>query len=122
MGVFTFIAKQDGGSWSARAYSKDNGYDDSLTAEGASQFELERALVKLAHSKSSGGGVQMSFNQITPSSAVVVVSVGVAAAAGVAAAPAAGGATAPAGGASKKEEKKEEPSEEDEDMGFSLFD
>jgi hypothetical protein len=44
MGVFAFIAKEAGGSWSAKAYSKEDGYDESLTAEGATTQELERAL------------------------------------------------------------------------------
>ena len=74
MGVFAFIAKQNGGTWSAKAFSKEDGYKEDLTAEASSQTELERALVKLAQANSSGGGVQISFNQITPSSAVIVVS------------------------------------------------
>jgi len=44
MGVFAFIAKEAGGNWSAKAYSKEDGYDESLTAEGATTQELERAL------------------------------------------------------------------------------
>lgn len=75
MGVFTFIAKQDGSSWSAKAFSKENGYNDELTAEGGSQWEIERAVVRLAIANSSGGGVQTSFNQVTPKSAVIVVSI-----------------------------------------------
>jgi hypothetical protein len=74
MGVFAFIAKQNGGTWSAKAFSKEDGYKEDLTAEASSQTELERALVSLAQANSSGGGVQLSFNQITPSSAVIVVS------------------------------------------------
>ncbi len=48
MVVFTFIAKEDGGAWSAKAYSKETGYNDQLCADGASAFELERKLANLA--------------------------------------------------------------------------
>ncbi|KAL2894421.1 60S acidic ribosomal protein P3-2 [Bienertia sinuspersici] len=116
MGVYTFVCKKSGDSWSAKQHSGD------LEASGDSTFDLQRKLVQSALNSGDSGAVQSSFSYITPSSAVAQVIIGgavVAAAAGgaAAAAPAAAAAEAP------KEEKKEEKEEEsDEDMGLGLFD
>ncbi|XP_021737625.1 60S acidic ribosomal protein P3-like [Chenopodium quinoa] len=119
MGVYTFVCKKSGDSWSAKQHSGD------LEAAADSTFDLQRKLVQTALSSGDSGAVQSSFNYITPSSAVAQVIIGGAVAAAVVGGGAA--AAAPSGGAAAaeapKEEKKPEKEEsEDEDMGFSLFD
>ncbi|CAI5962401.1 unnamed protein product [Closterium sp. NIES-64] len=122
MGVFMFICKQDGGSWSAKQYAAKEEDNKDLTAEGSDLYTLGRKLVSLAIENSSGGGVTSFFSYTTPNAGVYEVKVGgglvMAAAAGAAAS---GGGAAPAEEA-KKEEKEEEKEESDDDMGFSLFD
>lgn len=120
MGAFSFICKKKGAEWSAKCRSEGH---DELEASAGDQYALERKLRQLAIDNSQGGAVSTSFNYVTPTAAVFVVSVGVSAA--FAAAPAAGGATARDVGAPAAEEapaKEEEAEESDEDMGFSLFD
>ncbi|GJP39226.1 hypothetical protein CLOM_g23619 [Closterium sp. NIES-68] len=121
MGVFLFICKQDGSSWSAKQYAAKEEDNKDLTAEGSDLYSLGRKLVSLAVENSSGGGVTSFFSYTTPNAGVYEVKVGggmvMAAAPGAAAS---GGGAAPAEEA--KEEKEEEKEESDDDMGFSLFD
>ncbi|KAK9818608.1 hypothetical protein WJX74_010375 [Apatococcus lobatus] len=123
MPSFTFICKEDGGSWSAKRFADEEG--ESLTAEAGDCKSLQKELLSLAQSQGASGSLAQSYSPISPSSAIYQVVIGGPAAVGGggggAAAPAAGGAAAPAA-AEAKEEAKEEEEEEDEDMGFSLFD
>eukprot|EP00252_Welwitschia_mirabilis_P013394 TRINITY_DN29480_c0_g1_i1.p1 TRINITY_DN29480_c0_g1~~TRINITY_DN29480_c0_g1_i1.p1 ORF type:complete len:120 (-),score=26.26 TRINITY_DN29480_c0_g1_i1:438-797(-) len=119
MGVYTFICKSSGGSWTAKQYSGD------LEGSADSTYDLQRSLVSEAQ-KAEEGPVQSSFSYVTPSSAVFQVIIGGAVVGGgligggAGAAPAAGGAAAAP--TEEKKEEKEEKEESDEDMGFSLFD
>jgi len=122
MPSFTFICKEDGGSWSAKRFSEEEG--ESLTAEAGDSKSLQKELLNLAQSQGASGSLAQSYSPISQSSAIYQVVIGGPAAGGGGgggAAPAAGGAAAPAA-EEAKEEAKEEEEEEDEDMGFSLFD
>lgn len=70
MVAFTFILKEDGGSWSGKQYSEEEG---DIEADASSTYDLQGKLYQLALQSSSGGGVRSSFSQISPSSAVYQV-------------------------------------------------
>ncbi|CAI5470614.1 unnamed protein product [Closterium sp. Yama58-4] len=70
MGVFMFICKQDGGSWTAKQYAAKEEDNKDLTAEGSDLYSLGRKLVSLAIENSSGGGVTSFFSYTTPNAGV----------------------------------------------------
>ena len=71
MVAFTFVCREQSGSWSATRYSEEEG---DLEADADSTYELQGKLYQLALQNSSGGGVRTSFSLISPSSAVYQVS------------------------------------------------
>ena len=96
MVTFTFVCKEDGGSWSAKQVSlassecpdqqcpaedadlcvvgsQTSGEDHELTAEAADSSSLQKELYQLAITNSSGGGVSTLYSTISPSSAVYQV-------------------------------------------------
>ncbi|EOA15654.1 hypothetical protein CARUB_v10006043mg [Capsella rubella] len=120
MGVFTFVCRHGGGSWTAKQHEGD------LEASASSTYELVRKLVQTALSADSPGGVQSSFSLVSPTSAVCQVIVGGAVGGGFSAGGAAsgggGGGAGDSAAAPKEDEKKKEESEEEEgDFGFDLF-
>ncbi|CAM6127431.1 unnamed protein product [Calypogeia fissa] len=122
MAVFTFIAKESGGSWTAKQF----GGEQSLEETAASTFELQRKLVNLAIQTAGPNTVSSSFSYTTPKSAVAQVILG-GGGGGGGGFVAGGGGGGAASAAAKEEEApaKEEVKEEEEsdgDIGFSLFD
>jgi large subunit ribosomal protein LP1 len=69
MAVFTFIAKESGGTWIAKQF----GGEHSLEETASSTFELQRKLVNLALQTAGSNTVSSSFSVITPTSAVAQV-------------------------------------------------
>ncbi|KAH9622696.1 hypothetical protein KSS87_018282 [Heliosperma pusillum] len=121
MGVYTFVCKKSGKSWSAKQHEGD------LECSADSEYNLTTQLVQTALKSGDSGAVQSSFSYITPSSAVAQVIIGGAVAASFVGGGGGGAAVASSGGgaaaeAPKEEKKADKEESEDEDMGFSLFD
>lgn len=73
MPAFTFILKEDGGSWSAKRLADEEG--ESLTAEASDSKSLQTELLSLAQSQGASGSLAQSYSPISPSSGVYQVTV-----------------------------------------------
>ena len=71
MPAFTFICKEDGGSWSAKRFADEEG--EALTAEADDSRSLQKELLNLAQSQGATGSLAQSYSPISPSSAIYQV-------------------------------------------------
>ena len=116
-GVYHYKCAASGSAWKATAFG--DMAEDMPECEGASMYELEKAMVAACSEASGMPGFNYACDFVTPKTVLFTACIGTAKAGSGPAVAAGGAAPAAAGGAAAAAKAPEpEPEEEEEDMGF----